>query len=58
VGGVVELMDTIAALLIDIVFFCKIVLCTVYKSYAYFIMLSPRLSCLHFYFLASRPDMG
>jgi hypothetical protein len=54
--AVVELMDIIAMWLIDIFFsFCGIVVC---KSYAYFIMLSPRLSCLHFYFLASRPGMG
>jgi hypothetical protein len=43
--------------------FCRIVLCTVCKSYAYFIVLSPCLSvnhtiCLHFYFLVRRPGVG
>jgi len=57
-------MDITSVWLIDIVFFfCKIVVCTVCKSLAYFITLSPRLSvtdtiCLHFYFSVSRPGMG
>jgi hypothetical protein len=43
--------------------FCRIVVCTVCKSQAYFTVLSPRLSvthsvCLHFCFLASRPGKG
>jgi hypothetical protein len=47
---------------VDRLFFCRIVLCTVCKSYAHLIMLSLRLSvthtiCLHFYFLVSRPSM-
>ena len=56
-------MDVIAVWLIDSgYFFCRIVVCAVYKSQAYF-MLNPRLSvthniCLHFYFVLSRPVMG
>jgi len=55
-------MDIVAVWLIDF-FFCRIVVCTVCKSSAYFIALIPRLSvtgtiCLHFYILVRRPDMG
>jgi hypothetical protein len=43
--------------------FCSIAVCTECKSYAYFIMQSPRLSVthiiyLHFSFSVSRPDVG
>jgi len=62
---VVQLMNIIAVWLIDIAsfLFYRIVLCTVCKLQAYFIMLNPRRSvthivCLQFYFLVSRPGMG
>ena len=53
-------MDIVAVWLIEFFFF---VVCTVCQSYAYFIVLNPRLSVtrnigLHFYFLVSRPGMG
>jgi hypothetical protein len=58
----VELMDSIAVWLRDIVLSYKIVVCTACKSQAYFIELSSCLSvtdniCLHFYFSVIRPDM-
>ena len=60
--SVVQSMDIIAVRLISTVFSCRIAVCTVCKSHAYFVLLSPRLSvphatCLHFHFSVSRPAM-
>jgi len=60
---VVYLVDISAVWLVDIVVFCRIVVCTACKSLTFFSILSPRLHvthiiCLHFDISVNRPGMG
>ena len=60
---VVYLVDIGAVWLVDIVVFCRIVVCTACMSLTFFSILSPRLPvsrtiCLHFDISVSRRGMG